>query len=132
MIQMVTLLVVVASVSFFLGVLVYSRGSARQLTLTVDRLERTVDRIETGSQVVAVNLAATSEDLKYASEQRTMLGHTLDRMESATHVIAENLADSVSRADATEGPEGAAADAALRTGDTSGNIHRRQDSQPKE
>ena len=51
---------------------------------------------------------------------------TLDRMEAATQVVAENLASSVSRADATQGPEGAAADAALRTGDTAAAITRRQ------
>lgn len=59
-------------------------------------------------------------------DQQNRLESTLQRMEAATKVVAENLADSVSRADATEGPDGAAADAALRTGDTAAEIHERQ------
>ena len=55
------------------------------------------------------------------------LEETVNRMEAATFVVADNLADSVHRADATNGPEGAAADAALRTGDTAQAIHERQD-----
>ncbi len=70
------------------------------------RLEREVDRS------------------KYAQDR---LEATVNRMELATKVVAHNLADSVSRADATDGPEGAAADAALRTGDTAEAIHARQD-----
>ena len=43
------------------------------------------------------------------------IGGTLTRMEKAAAVVAANLAASVDRANATDGPEGAAADAALRT-----------------
>lgn len=61
------------------------------------------------------------------NENTTRLEATVDRMEAATFVVAENLASSVSRADATEGAEGAAADAALRTGDSAAAIHARQE-----
>lgn len=54
------------------------------------------------------------------------IGGTLERMQQAAELVKDNLAESVSRADATEGPEGAAADAALRTGDTAAAIHQRQ------
>lgn len=47
------------------------------------------------------------------------LGTTLDRMERAAQVVADNLAASVERANAATGPDGAAADAALRTEDLS-------------
>lgn len=59
--------------------------------------------------------------------QQDRLEATVDRMEKASHIVADNLADSVSRADATEGPDGAAADAALRTGDSADAIRTRQD-----
>lgn len=98
------------------------------------RMQRTVDRMETAAQLVAVDLANTAGELRKAARQRTALVETLDRMEGATVIVQEgrdtiagNLADSVSRADATEGPEGAAADAALRTGDSAEAIHARQD-----
>jgi hypothetical protein len=64
--------------------------------------------------------------VKKNSLQQDRLEATVDRMEKETKVVASNLADSVSRADATIGPEGAAADAALRTGDTAEAIHTRQ------
>lgn len=119
--------VVVLSLVFFAGIHVYSKVPPRQLATTVDRLERTVDRIEALSKIVSDDLAAVAIR---ATEQRATVTATLDRMETATHVVAENLADSVSRADATEGPDGAAADAALRTGDSAEAIHARQDAQP--
>jgi hypothetical protein len=55
------------------------------------------------------------------------LEKTITRMENATGVVAHDLAESVARADATDGPDGAAADAALRTGDSAAAIHKRQD-----
>ena len=61
------------------------------------------------------------------TEAQARLEVTLARMEAATVVVADNLADSVSRADATIGPDGAAADAALRTGDSASAITQRQD-----
>lgn len=83
-------------------------------------LTAAVDRMERASHV--------DED------KRQHLTNVVDRMEQATFVVADqrtaikdNLADSVSRADATEGPDGAAADAALRTGDTAQAITDRQD-----
>jgi ABC-type transporter Mla subunit MlaD len=84
-----------------------------------ERLEDTVNRMEAAAQVVAANLAA--------NKQPQRMEETVDRMEAASHVVADNLASSVSRADATEGPDGAAADAALRTGDTAEAITQRQD-----
>ncbi len=106
-------------VAFFFGVLFFARSLAR--------LERTVDRMEQAAQIVAIDLTATAVDLARASKQRIEQGQVLTRMEAATHVVADNLADSVSRADATNGPEGAAADAALRTGDSAAKIIARQD-----
>lgn len=50
----------------------------------------------------------------------------VQRLEDGAKEVAANLAASVGRADATEGPEGAAADAALRTGDSAEKIHKRQ------
>ncbi len=93
------------------------------------RLEKKVNKIEQAGLVVASNLLAAKPDLRTAAAQRLHLSETLDRMEHATEVVAGNLAESVSRADATEGPDGAAADAALRTGDSAAAIHERQDSQ---
>lgn len=55
------------------------------------------------------------------------LQKTVDAMTKADAKVAVDLANSVSRADATVGPEGAAADAALRTGDTVKAILDRQD-----
>lgn len=60
------------------------------------------------------------------------LERALARMEAATAVVASDLAESVARADATEGPEGAAADAALRTGDSAEAINERQGTNPPE
>jgi hypothetical protein len=97
------------------------------LATNTSRLEATVDRMEEATKVVASDLAATLDGLVEAAEQRLVQGEAIDRMEAATHVVADNLADSVSRADATEGPDGAAADAALRTGDTAHAIQVRQD-----
>lgn len=91
------------------------------------RLQRTVDRMEEASKLVASALAATGRDLHVAADQRTAFGEALSRIEAGDAVVADNLASSVSRADATEGPEGAAADAALRTGDTAAAITKRQD-----
>lgn len=113
------LLSAVVLVAFFCGVIIFAKG--------LRRLEATVDRMEAQTKVVAHDLAATAAELKVAAKQRTTQGETLDRMEMAAHVIADNLADSVSRADATQGPEGAAADAALRTGDTAAEITKRQE-----
>lgn len=48
-------------------------------------------------------------------ENTKRLEATVDRMEAATKVVAKNLAQSVSRADAAEGEDGSAADAALRS-----------------
>lgn len=61
-----------------------------------------------------------------AAKNLLRLEKTVDRIEATDKVVAGNLADSVSRADATKGPEGAAADAALRTGDTAKKIRKRQ------
>ena len=108
-----------------LGILCISTQRAAR---TIQRLEKTVDRMERATAAVATNLARTAPQLKLAASQRADLVIALDRMEHATEVVADNLADSVSRADATVGPDGAAADAALRTGDTAEAIHERQGS----
>jgi hypothetical protein len=90
------------------------------------QIQSTVTRMEVATRVVAEDLSSTARDLRLAASQRITMGNTLDRMEAETHVVADNLASSVSRADATIGPEGAAADAALRTGDTAAAITERQ------
>lgn len=76
--------------------------------------------------VLIVTLIRFATQLHRLGENNARLEATVDRMESATEVVADNLASSVSRADATDGPEGAAADAALRTGDTPAAIRKRQ------
>lgn len=76
--------------------------------------------------VLIVALIRFATQLHLLGENNARMEATVDRMEAATEVVAENLADSVSRADATLGPEGAAADAALRTGDSATAIKRRQ------
>ena len=96
------------------------------VVVALQRVQTTVNRMETAAQIVAVDLAATANDLRRAAVQRSTMGQTLDRMEAGDQVVAHNLADSVSRADATVGPEGAAADAALRTGDSAEAITERQ------
>ena len=93
------------------------------------RLQTTVDRMEAATKQVAVGLLATARDLQVAAQQRVSMGLSLDRIEAGDLVVADNLASSVHRADATVGPDGAAADAALRTGDTAEAIHRRQDAE---
>lgn len=80
------------------GCLIVFTGVLRRFQTSADRLEAVLSRMETSDATVA-------------------RGRTL---------IADNLASSVSRADATVGPEGAAADAALRTGDSAAAIRRRQ------
>lgn len=78
--------------------------------------------------IVIIVLAKFSTQLHKTTQQmRAMVARdaenverleaTINRMEAATVVVAHNLADSVSRANATVGPDGAAADAALRTED---------------
>lgn len=76
--------------------------------------------------ILIVALIRFATQLHRLSENAARLEATVDRMERATEVVAANLESSVSRADATEGPEGAAADAALRTGDTAAAIRKRQ------
>lgn len=130
-ILLIILLAMVISLLVFskrLHTLTYDLGVAtKQNADQNERLEATVDRMEDATRVVAENLAGTLTGLDEAARQRLTQGATMDRMEAATVVVAENLASSVSRADATEGPEGAAADAALRTGDTAAAITKRQD-----
>lgn len=76
--------------------------------------------------VLIVTLIRFATQLHRLSENNARLEATVDRMERATEVVAENLESSVSRADATVGPDGAAADAALRTGDSAAAIRKRQ------
>lgn len=76
--------------------------------------------------VLVVALIRFATQLHRLGENAARLEATIDRMERATEVVADNLESSVSRADATNGPEGAAADAALRTGDTAAAIRKRQ------
>lgn len=76
--------------------------------------------------VLIVTLIRFATQLHRLSENNARLEATVDRMERATEIVAENLESSVARADATEGGEGAAADAALRTGDTAAAIRERQ------
>lgn len=66
---------------------------------------------------LAVALTNFNRHLRRLRETTALLVATVQRMERADGVVATNLASSISRADATNGPEGAAADAALRTGD---------------
>lgn len=88
----VALLVLVA---FWFAAAYFGRGLAR--------LEQAVRRLERAAAVVAVNLAQST------------LEETVDRMEAATKVVAADLASSIQRADDAEGPDGSAADAALRS-----------------
>lgn len=132
---MVTLLVVLCTVSFFLGMLVYSRGPARQLTITVDELKRAVDRLEVAGVLAARNLAATGASEQRADAARDGMTASLARMEAGDAVVAEgrvlikdNLADSQDRANATHGDSGAKADAALSS-ETVAEIHKRQDAE---
>lgn len=76
--------------------------------------------------IIAVVLVRFATQLHRVSENNARLEATVNRMERADEVVASNLESSVSRADATVGPDGAAADAALRTGDTAAAIRKRQ------
>lgn len=95
--------------------------------VALQRIQTTVSRMEAAAKIVAVDLAETASDLRTAAMQRTSLAQQMDAMTIADALVASNLAQSVGRADATEGPDGAAADAALRTGDTAAKITARQD-----
>jgi hypothetical protein len=123
---LVAIAILTIPVSFTVALVIFLRVLQRT-EATADRIEASALRSETSGKVVAADLAATAKDLRHAAAQRSMIGEALTRMEAADGVVAENLASSVSRADATEGPEGAAADAALRTGDSPSAIHERQD-----
>lgn len=129
---LIVMLALVVALIIFAGIL---RDTAHQLqdrskndTVTMTRLENTVDRMETATKIVAEDLGKTAEALRIASDQRFTQGETIDRMEAATKVVATDLAASVGRADATHGVPGEAADNALRTGDTAEDITDRQDS----
>lgn len=105
------LLSALALIAFFLGCIVYAKG--------LRRLEKTVDRMEAATAVVATNLQETAAALQHAADQRDDLAVQVNRMEAATRKVAADLAASVERADAADSKvTGASADAALRTGDS--------------
>lgn len=101
---MVTYLAVLA-VLLTIVTLLFAYGLWRMQRLSA-RIERAVDRVE----------QTATDGRARADRANVELAATLARMQKAAAVVALNLADAGARADDAQGGEGAAADAASRTG----------------
>ena len=86
--------------------------------------------IVTALVLIVIMLRQIVQTAKLINDEELMLlkrlESILDRIQLGDEVVAKGLADSVARADATVGPDGAASDASLRTRDTAEAITKRQ------